>query len=276
MSGFFPPSSRHVFASRRAAHLAGSGEAHDCDIRMRHQRCARFLAKAVQRRIDALWHARFTSEYAEGPCREGRVLCRLQNRGVTTEQRRKGFPGHVRNGRVRRNDETCNSQGLSDDHCRLVRHRTCRRLAVEPAAFAGHEKAHLDRGIRLAKGVLARLSRFACDQFGNGRPVLTHQQCNLPESVAALHDGIRGPRRLCRQSRLDGVADIGGIRSRDFANHATGRGIDFLERSAFRRKRLTTTDEVGNNGRNRGQIDGGRSCCQRYAHINLPSGPDTM
>ena len=63
MSGFLPPSSRQVLASRRpavlgdpAADLARAGEADDRDVGMLDERRAGFLAEAVQRRVDAVGH----------------------------------------------------------------------------------------------------------------------------------------------------------------------------------------------------------------------------
>ena len=167
MSGFLPPSSRQTFASRRPAVSAIQRPTSHEPVKLTTATsgCSTsgapgFLAEAVQRRVHPVGHACFAGEHAEGPRGQRCVLGRLEDRGVAAQQRRKRLPGDVGDRRVRRDDQSGHTQRLPHDHRRLVRHRARRRLAVETAALAGDEEAHLDRRVGFAERVLARLAGF--------------------------------------------------------------------------------------------------------------------
>ena len=122
-----------------------AGEADDGDARVLDERLARLAAEAVDDVEDARGQARLGGEPGEGERGLGRVLGGLEHRGVAAQQRREDLPRDVGDRRVGGDDQAGHAERLADRHRLPVRHRARRRLAVEAAALAGDEVAHLDR-----------------------------------------------------------------------------------------------------------------------------------
>ena len=87
-------------------------------------------------------------------------------------------------------------------------HARGRRTSVGTTSFPGDEEAHLDRGIRLPRGEVERLSRLLGHDRGRLRAPLTQEECELAHDIAPLDGSPLGPRGLNSPSRSDGGGDI--------------------------------------------------------------------
>ena len=195
-SAFLPPSSMHVFASRRPAVSAisapgrrGTGEADEVDTRVVDERHPGLGPEALEHVEHPRRQPRLEAEATEPPCGERRVLGRLQHRAVPAEDRRERLPRHVRERCVEGDEERGDPHRATDGEDRSMRHRRGRRPPVGTPPLAGDEEAHLDRGLRLAERELERLARLGRDELARLVAPLAEELGDGADDVPALHRG---------------------------------------------------------------------------------------
>src|SRR5262249_30024161 len=138
------------------------------------------------------------------------------------------------------------TERLPHDHRGLVGHSARRRLTVEPTAFTRDEETHLDRRVGLAKRVFSRLPRLGRDEHRNILAMLTHQERDLPEDIAAAHDGRGCPCRLRGLRFPYRQLDVRARRPRNFTEGTSGRRIHLRERLATVSHPVQMTDLIRN------------------------------
>src|SRR6185369_13392017 len=107
--------------------------------------------------------------------------------------------------------------------------RTTSAVLFGTAPVAGHEEAHLDGCVGLAERVLLRLAGLARHELGDRRAVRAHQDSDLAQDVAALHDREIGPRRLHPLRDRHRALDVVRARLRHAADQPSRRRIELGE-----------------------------------------------
>ena len=190
-------------------------------------------------------------EQPERPRRKRRVLGGLQDRRVSAQQCREGFPGDVGDRRVRRDDETRNAERLPDDHRALVRHRTGRRLIEAPALPATKNP------ISIAASVSPRALRDLLFLAPRGRQSprdapASGSRCG--EESRPLDDRRGGPGRLRLTRPVDGGAHVGCRGSGHLADLAARRRVDLCEQATLRGQHISAANQIRDDGRDRGEV----------------------
>ena len=169
--------------------------------------------------LDHVEHAwrqpRLMRDLGEQPGRAGRVLGRLEHRGIAADQRREHLPRDVGDRRVRRDDEPRHAARLAHGHGVFVGRSARRGAAVEPLAFAGEEAAERDRASGLAESLLRRLAGLARDHLGEVLLMRLERIADAVEHEPAPHRRRRRPRALRGTGSSDRRIDIVLARPRD-------------------------------------------------------------
>ena len=129
-----------------------------------------------------------------------RVLGRLQDDGVAADERRASFHDGIAIGKFHGVIAPTTPTGIRTLIMNLSRELARRRLAEEPAAFAGHVLAHVDRLLDVSPGLGSHLPHLARHQLGQLVLVLA-QELGEPEEDRAARRCRHEPPALERLLR---------------------------------------------------------------------------
>ena len=147
------------------ARLARPRERDDGNVGVAHEAVAGLFAEAVDDVDDAGREARLGEELDEPFGEEGRVLGRLEDDGVSADERGRELPGRDRDREVPGRDRADDPDRQPDGHLELVAQLGRCRLAEHAASFAGHVDRHVDRLLYVSAGLGEHLPHLVAHQL---------------------------------------------------------------------------------------------------------------
>ena len=204
--------------------VARAGERDDRDVGMLHEALADGSPTAVDDVDHAVGDAGLDEELDEPLPERGCVRGRLEDDGVSGDERGRDLPGRDRDREVPRRNDADHADRHPDRHLELVRELGRGRLPEEAPAFAAHVVAHVDRFLHVATRLgahLPHLVRHEVRQFGL---VVGHKLREAVEDLAAFRRRDEPPLRERLLRHLDRAIDVVGAGAREGADQlAVGR-----------------------------------------------------
>ena len=139
----------------------------------------------------------------------GRVAGRLEDHGVAGDEGRHDLPARDRHREVPGRDDPGDADRLADAHRPLVGQLGRDRVAVHPAALAGHQERDVDAFLDVAAGLRDDLAHLAGHRPREPLLVLGHERAERVEDLAALRGGRPLPHRPGGPGGLDRHRDVG-------------------------------------------------------------------
>ncbi len=216
------------------ADVARSGERHEVDARMRHERVAERTAGTEDEVEHALRQSGLDQDLDQADREHRRVGRGLEHDRVAEHERRHDLPRRDCEREVPGRDRGHDTERCAHRHRPLVRELGRHDVTELPAALAGGVVGHVDALLDVAAGLGEDLAHLGRHRAGEVVLALEHDLAGAIEDLASLGRGDETPRLERPPCGVDRAVDLGLRRLRRGRDDLARRGVEPLEGLAAR------------------------------------------
>src|SRR5438876_4482951 len=188
-----------------------AGEGNERNVRVLDHRCSDLFPPAVHE-LDHFGRERgFEQDLNQYRSRVRNIFRRLEDDGVSANQRREHLPGRNRHREVERTDQTGDTNGTAVAHRPLVPQLARNGFSKQSAALARGVVSRVDSFLHVAASLSERLPHFARHRVGDLFFALGHDVANCSQYVSSGRRGSTAPLSESTLRTLDCTIDVATI-----------------------------------------------------------------